>query len=255
MTTFRRRLLILPLIVGGSLVWAAGRADAHIDPEPSEAQPGSRVSVGFTVEHGCAGSPTVQLAMRLPDGVTEPAPEPLPGWTGTVDANVITFDGGPLPADQALTFRVSMTLPPTPDVTIYFPFVQRCETGETRWISIPTEGSSAELDEPAPAMELRGAVATTVTAASPVTTPPAVVPTTPSTPASTETLPASTSAVEPSTTGTPEAPGPSEPTPVATTTPASSSSGASGTWALVASIAAIGVIAALATRQARRRKR
>jgi uncharacterized protein YcnI len=26
---------------------------AHIDPDPTDAQAGSEVSVGFTVEHGC----------------------------------------------------------------------------------------------------------------------------------------------------------------------------------------------------------
>jgi hypothetical protein len=37
---------------------------AHIDPDPQEAPAGSVRSVGFTVEHGCDGSATVQLDMR-----------------------------------------------------------------------------------------------------------------------------------------------------------------------------------------------
>ena len=64
-----------------------------------------------------------------------------------------------------MTFRVRMVLPPTPDTTIYFPFVQRCEAGEIRWIDVPTTDDTAELDEPAPAMQLFGPVATTVPAA------------------------------------------------------------------------------------------
>ena len=63
----------------------------------------------------------------------------------------MTFAGGPLADDVEGTFSVTMTLPPTPDTTIYFPFVQRCEVGEIRWIQIPTEPGD-ELDEPAPAM-------------------------------------------------------------------------------------------------------
>ena len=43
-----------------------------------------------------------------------------------------TFAGGPLPDDVEGTFGVTMTLPATPDTTIYFPFVQRCEVGEIR---------------------------------------------------------------------------------------------------------------------------
>ena len=134
---------------------------AHVDPDPEEAQAGSQLSVGFTVQHGCDGSPTVQLDMRLPEGVTGAQPEPPDGWNGTVEADVITFTGGPLPDDQELTFRVLMTLPSTPDTTIYFPFVQRCEVGEIRWIAIPSDGSGTELDEPAPAMRLTGPAVTT----------------------------------------------------------------------------------------------
>ena len=154
--------------LAGSLVLASPVL-AHIDPDPTEAQAGSRLSVGFTVEHGCDGSPTTSLDMRLPDGVTDATPEPPVGWEGSVDDNVVTFTGGPLPDDQELAFNVALTLPPTPDTTVYFPFVQRCEVGEIRWIDVPTDGSGDDLDEPAPAMSLIGPVATPVTSA-PTTT-------------------------------------------------------------------------------------
>ena len=133
---FRRSLLA---VTSAAVVLSvASPAWAHVDPDPEEAQAGSQLSVGFTVQHGCDGSPTVQLDMRLPDGIASAEPEPPDGWTGSVESNVITFVGGPLPDDQELTFRVLMTLPPTPDTTIYFPFVQRCEVGEIRWIAIPS---------------------------------------------------------------------------------------------------------------------
>jgi periplasmic copper chaperone A len=138
---------------------------AHIDPDPKEAQAGSELSVGFTVEHGCEGSPTTSLDMRLPDGVTNAVPEPPEGWNGSIADNVVTFTGGPLPDAEEMTFNVRMTLPPTPDSTIYFPFVQRCEVGEIRWIEVPTDESGEELDEPAPAMQLIGPLATPVTTA------------------------------------------------------------------------------------------
>ncbi len=147
------------LIVTGLAV--ASPALAHIDPDPTDAQAGSEVPVGFTVQHGCDGSPTVRLDMRLPDGVRAPAAEAPDGWTGRVQGNVVTFEGGPLPDDQELTFRVRMILPATPETTIYFPFVQRCEVGETRWIDIPSGGSSTALGEPAPAMRLIGPTAIT----------------------------------------------------------------------------------------------
>ena len=140
-------------------------AFAHIDPEPAEAPAGSELVVGFRVEHGCDGSPTVQLDMRLPVGVTTPVPEAIDGWTASVDGDVVTFVGGPLPDDTPQTFRIEMTLPVQPGTTLYFPFVQRCEIGEIRWIDVPTDGSGTELDEPAPAMTLTEPVAAPSTSA------------------------------------------------------------------------------------------
>ena len=178
-----RRVVVLCLALCAAVLGVAAPVSAHIDPDPTEAQAGSTVSVAFTVEHGCEGSPTVQLDMRLPEGVTDASPDAVDGWEGSIDGDVITFVGGPLPDDVEGTFSVSMTLPPTPDVTIYFPFVQRCEEGEIRWIAIPTEPGE-ELDEPAPAMLLTGPVATTTapaTTAAPATTEGSATPEVPAT--------------------------------------------------------------------------
>lgn len=137
----------------------ASPALAHIDPDPIEARAGSTLSVGFTIEHGCDGSPTIQLDMRLPDGVSKATPDPFDGWTAALDGNVVTYSGGTLDPDTQATFSVTMTLPPTPDTTIFFPIVQRCEVGEIRWIGLPIDGS--EPAEPAPALLLTGPVVTT----------------------------------------------------------------------------------------------
>jgi periplasmic copper chaperone A len=171
----RIRQAAIVLAAAASTLLVPSPALAHIDPDPTEAQAGSRLSVGFTVEHGCDGSPTTSLDMRLPDGVTDARPEAPQGWQGSVEDNVVTFAGGPLPDDEELTFNVALTLPPTPDTTVYFPFVQRCEAGEIRWIDVPSDGSGDELDEPAPAMALIGPIATTTapqttTTVSPATT-------------------------------------------------------------------------------------
>ncbi|HAP76861.1 MAG TPA: hypothetical protein DCR14_12345 [Acidimicrobiaceae bacterium] len=234
------------IIVAGLAV--ASPALAHIDPDPTEAQAGSEVSVGFTVQHGCDGSPTVQLDMRLPDGVSAPAAEPPDGWTGQVEGNVVTFEGGPLPDDQELTFRVRMILPATPDTTIYFPFVQRCEVGEIRWIDIPSDGSNADLDEPAPAMQLIGPVATTQPAAA--TT---VTPTSTTVASSSTTVTASPTTISPSTTPAPTNPATSD---VAVGDDGSDGDGgSSGTVVFVVSIAAVGVVTAIVIVQSRRSRR
>lgn len=150
-----RRLVLISSAAIVGILGIAAPASAHIDPDPSEAQAGSTLTVGFTVEHGCDGSPTVEIDMRLPEGVVDAAPQPLEGWSEWIDDGVVTYTGGPLPADEPATFEIAMTLPATPDTTIYFPFVQHCEAGEIRWIALP-DSSGDEPDEPAPALDLFG---------------------------------------------------------------------------------------------------
>lgn len=133
--------------------------------------------MGLTVEHGCDGSPTVALSVRVPAGSFDPVAEPPAGWSGAVDGDVVNFTGGSLPADVEETFRVTVTLPLTPGETVYFPMVQTCEVGELRWIDVPADGSGTELDEPAPAMELGEPLPDTTapTTAAPTTAAPTTV--------------------------------------------------------------------------------
>ena len=237
-----RRLLFLSTASVAFALAGTSPASAHIDPDPAEAQAGSTLSIGFTVEHGCDGSPTTQLDMRLPDGVTGASPDSVDGWEGSIDDNVVTFMGGPLPDDVEGTFSVTMTLPPTPDTTIYFPFVQRCEEGEIRWIGIPTEPDD-ELDEPAPALVLTGPVASTTTPA-PETTPPA-------TDAAATTTVVITEPTEATMPPTSESVATSEPTAESVDEEADPNT---GTWFFIASVAAVlglGTFVAFRARSAR----
>jgi uncharacterized protein YcnI len=259
-----RRFVLAATVCSAALLAVAGSVSAHIDPDPAEAQAGSRLTVGFTVEHGCDGSATVQLDMRLPVGVTDAVPEPVPGWDGSIETvdgdTIVTFVGGPLADDVEGTFDVTMTLPPTPDTTIFFPFVQRCEVGEIRWIGIPAEPGE-ELDEPAPAMVLTG----------PVAVAPSTTPVTESTEQavteSTEqavTVPATTEAPETTTATTDSAPDESAPDDSATpdtTEPvvsgvdrdASPGTGTAGFIVTVAVVIALGGFVVYRARQARAR--
>lgn len=213
----------------------AGTAIAHIEPDPADAQAGSTLSVGFTVEHGCDGSPTIGFDMRLPEGVTDADPDPIEGWEGSIADDVVTFVGGPLAADTSGEFSVTMTLPATPDTTIYFPFVQRCEQGEIRWIGIPNEADD-ELDEPAPALALTGpaVVATTVApvgSVAPNTAPSVVDPTTPVATEATASAPTTEVAVS--------------------TNPNKDGSSDTGTIVFIVTMLAVGVVGLLAYLRAR----
>ena len=252
-----RRFVLAAAACSAALLAVAGPVSAHIDPNPTEAQAGSRLTVGFTVEHGCDGSPTVQLDMRLPEGVTDAVPEPAQGWDESIETvdgdTIVTFEGGPLADDVEGTFSVTMTLPPTPDTTIFFPFVQRCEVGDIRWIGVPVEPGD-ELDEPAPAMALTGPVAVAPTTA-PATAPVAE----PAVPAATE--PTTTDAPETTTATTDQSPdttatsGTSEPVVVSTgiDKDASPGTGTTGFIVTMAVVIALGGFVVYRARQARAR--
>jgi uncharacterized protein YcnI len=149
---------------------AVPAATAHIGPTPVQAPAGQTTIVGFTVGHGCEGSPTRQVAMQIPAGITSAKPRPMPGWRiaikrgklpqpvkdfagNTVTRGVleVTWTGGPLPDAYFDTFELRVGIPPTPGKTLYFKTVQRCVKGVERWIQIPAKGQP-EPDSPAPAV-------------------------------------------------------------------------------------------------------
>jgi len=253
-----RRFVLAAAACSAALLALAGPVSAHIDPNPTEAQAGSRLTVGFTVEHGCDGSPTVQLDMRLPEGVTDAVPESSQGWDESIETvdgdTIVTFAGGPLADAVEGMFDVTMTLPPTPDTTIFFPFVQRCEVGEIRWIGIPVEPGD-ELDEPAPAMALTGPVAVAPTTA-PVTDPTEPESTEPAvTESTTDDAPETTTATTDQSPDTMATSGTSEPVVVSTgiDKDASPGTGTIGFIVTMAAVIALGGLVVYRARQARAR--
>jgi periplasmic copper chaperone A len=143
---------LLTLAVGAvaGVVVAAPSAWAHVEPDPPAVEAGTRATIAFTVEHGCDGSPTVEVRFQLPDGVTNLEPHAPEGWTGTESGQGLTFAGTPLDAEEESVFGIAMTLPAQP-ATLYFPVVQTCEQGEIAWIAIPEAGAE-EPEFPAPAL-------------------------------------------------------------------------------------------------------
>jgi uncharacterized protein YcnI len=138
--------------------------------ETKEAAVGGYYKAVMRVPHGCKGSPTLKVRVRIPDGVIGVKPQPKAGWKlNTVKGNydktyttmhgVQTSDGvreivwtGKLLDEYYDEFAFSAYL--TSDLkagsTLYFPVVQECEKGAERWIDIPAEGSAS----PAPGLKL-----------------------------------------------------------------------------------------------------
>ena len=106
-----RRLAAALGLAAGVVVLAAGPAGAHIHTDPEQAPAGSTTTVGFEVEHGCEGSPTVEVSIEIPQGVNDASAQPLPGWSSSVESGVARWTGGSLPDDSPGVFPLRMTLP------------------------------------------------------------------------------------------------------------------------------------------------
>jgi uncharacterized protein YcnI len=164
------RLLAVTAIVA----FATSSASAHITLENREATIGSSYKAVFVVPHGCAGSATLKIRVQIPEGVIGVKPMPKPGWSveaikGKYAADYdfhgaklsegvkeVVWSGGKLPDDNYDEFVIStfLTNGLKPNTTLYFPTVQECEQGVSRWIDIPAEGNPHESKWPAPGVKL-----------------------------------------------------------------------------------------------------
>jgi uncharacterized protein YcnI len=167
--------------ISGSLVvlgmLAASPASAHITLENKEATIGAAYKAIFVVPHGCAGSATIKIRVQIPEGVIAVEPVPKPGWNVEVvkgkysseydyrgaklseGAKEVVWSGGRLIDHTRDQFVIDsyLTAALKPNTTLYFPVVQECEQGISRWIDIPEEGHAAHGHDgksPAPGVKL-----------------------------------------------------------------------------------------------------
>jgi uncharacterized protein YcnI len=156
-------------------VAAASCAFAHITLERQEAHVGASYKAVMLVPHGCGGSSTTAIRVRIPEGMIGVKPMPKPGWkldtvsgkypraysvNGVKASEGVTevrWSGGMLPAAfyDEFVFIGSIADELEPGRMIYFPVVQECEKGIHRWIEVPVAGHSHdETREPAPELKL-----------------------------------------------------------------------------------------------------
>jgi uncharacterized protein YcnI len=166
-----------PLFLTTIAVLAASSASAHITLENRQATIGSSYKAVFAVPHGCAGSATIKIRVQIPEGVIAVKPMPKAGWnvdvikgkySGEYDyhgakssegVKEVVWSGGRLTDDNYDEFVIStfLTSALKPNTTLYFPTVQECEQGVSRWIDIPAEGEADQGHEgksPAPGVKL-----------------------------------------------------------------------------------------------------
>lgn len=152
-------------------LFALDQAQAHAVLERREAQADGFYRGVIQITHGCRDAATTSVRVTIPEGAVGARPMAKPGWTvatvqgayarsypfvhGSLSAGVkeITWSGNRLPADQFDEFVFSVRLSDgfSPGEAVYFPVVQTCESGESRWVEVPRAGQDAHaLAAPAP---------------------------------------------------------------------------------------------------------
>lgn len=155
----------------------AGPAFAHVTANPDKGTAGKYFETGFRVSHGCEGSDTFSVSVKLPPGIVIAKPQYKAGWSVEVrksklakpvaaghgkmtdeQIDEIIWSEGELPDDQYDTFGILMKLPEKAGETLWFPVTQTCETGKLEWVEIPADGQQwHDLKAPAPFVKLEGA--------------------------------------------------------------------------------------------------
>lgn len=158
------RLGLVPATAAAVLA-LAGPASAHVTITATETAAGAYTILTVSVPHGCEGSPTTEVAIQLPDGITEVTPT----RNAYYDLEVVTDDVSqvvytartPLPDGQRDSFELSLQIPEdAAGQTLAFPTVQTCEEGSTAWTEVAAEGQSEDdLEHPAPAFAVTAATA------------------------------------------------------------------------------------------------
>ncbi len=168
-----RTLIGAAFVVASSFV-ITPTAHAHATLEVLQAPAGTYYKAVLRVPHGCEGSPTTAVKIRIPAGVTAVKPQPKPGWElhtviGQLDephtdghgqqitegVTEVHWTGGRLLDEHYDEFAMRVRLPDAPGETLFFPTVQECEQGVHRWIEIPEAGRTGDdHDEPAPRLRL-----------------------------------------------------------------------------------------------------
>lgn len=139
MRTSPRRLASIVVIAAAAVSLSSGEASAHADADVVAVAAGEEATINFRPNHGCDGSPTIEVAVRVP--VSGATGGDVEGWTSTAEPDgegrtVVEWTGGSLPDDVTGAFPVTFEVPDTVGELLLFPAVQTCENGdEWSWLN------------------------------------------------------------------------------------------------------------------------
>ena len=153
-------------------------AHAHATLETGEAVAGSIYKGIVRIGHGCDGSPTLSVKVKIPEGIVSVKPMPKAGWdisiiktplaqpyeshgkTITEGVSEIIWSGGKLLDEHydEFVFRGSISARAEVGSMLYIPVTQTCEAGQAAWIETPNAGEDGKnLKFPAPALKITAA--------------------------------------------------------------------------------------------------
>jgi len=172
---------VLNLTIGAAaLVLTAPLASAHVVLQKWTAYAGFQEYVTLAVPHGCGDSPTTEVRVKIPDGITIVVPEDKPGWTTRVTkrklptpiggeggakitevVDEIAWSGGSLATDRLGLFTMLARMPDAAGTVIFFKTIQTCAKGETRWVDTVPAGEPTwklwAMPAPSPFIEVQKA--------------------------------------------------------------------------------------------------
>ncbi|MFC0625677.1 YcnI family copper-binding membrane protein [Kribbella deserti] len=174
----QRRFAAIATVGTGLLLFTAGTASAHVGVTPNTTAAGAYSVLTFAVPHGCDGSGTTKVSIKIPEQFASVTPTVNPNWqvqkvmvklaTPIKDShgNEVTERVGevvytaktPLPDGYRDTFQLQAKLPEKVGETLVFPTVQTCQKGETAWVEVPKDGKTEDdLEAPAPSIVVTAA--------------------------------------------------------------------------------------------------
>lgn len=150
-------LLVLSLL--GGLLLGSAPASAHVTISVSTTAAGATAVVRLEVPHGCAGSATTEVSVRMPPEVSDVVADSTERWMADQAGGGLTFStDAPLPDALRDEVVFSVRLPDEVGAQLVFPVVQRCEEGESAWTEVAEDAASREeLDLPAPVIVVTAA--------------------------------------------------------------------------------------------------
>jgi copper(I)-binding protein len=147
----------IPFLLG-TLVATGAMAHVMLDEPRGEA--GTRYEGVLRVGHGCDGSPTTALSVRLPAQVRDVRATARNGWSVATRPGEVEFTAAPgaaIAADAKGEFGLAMNLP-RESGPLWLQVQQRCEKGSVAWSQMPSQGTStAGLKTPAVLLEVMSA--------------------------------------------------------------------------------------------------